>query len=74
MVRAKFKVTSITNYEWPGQTVRLQPVYDTTIEEDRRYAKATPSGQIELTIDNPLAQEQFKIGQYMYIDFMPIDG
>lgn len=73
--RAKFKVTSITEHAgWGGKTVTLSPQYDTTIEEDRRYAKATPSGEIKLTIDNPPALEQFKNGQFMYVDFTPIEG
>jgi hypothetical protein len=73
--RAKFRVTSITEHAgWNGKTVKLTPQYDTTIEEDRRYAKATPSGEISLTIDNPPAFALFKNGQYMYVDFTPIES
>jgi hypothetical protein len=75
MVRAKFRVTSVTeHFGWNGVTVTLTPQYDTTIEEDRRYAKATPSGEIKITIDNPPALEQFKKGQFMYVDFTPIES
>lgn len=73
MVRAKFVVQSITSHaNWSGKTVTLTPQYDTTIEEDRRFAKATPSGEIKMSIDNPPALEQFKEGQAFYVDFTPV--
>ena len=68
-VRAKFSCISITKYTYPGSTVTLIPVYDHTIPEDVRYAKATPSGTIQLMIDNPPAEEHFQLGQAYYVDF-----
>jgi hypothetical protein len=77
MVRGKFTVMQhvITkwNAEHPGQTqVVLQPQYDSSIEEDRRYAKATPAGKIEMTVDNPAALEQLALGKAFYVDFTEV--
>jgi hypothetical protein len=73
-VRAKFRVSAIKTKQWskgaPSQTtVELDAVWADGIEENKRYAKYTPSGKIELTIDNPPALEFFEIGKYVYVDF-----
>lgn len=75
MVRGKFRVSSIKSFDWSptAKEVTLSTEYDTTIPEDQRYAQATPSGEIRMTIDNPPALEQFKLGQKVYVDFHPID-
>ncbi len=77
MVRAKFTVFQvIRNYyggkEQPGVTIRLSPQYDTTIEEDRRFSKATPSGEITMHVDNPPAAAALIEGQVFYVDFTPV--
>lgn len=69
-VRAKFKVTSVKSFaEWSGKEITLTPQYDQNIEEDRRYAKATPSGEIRMTVDNPPAADQLALGKFFYVDF-----
>jgi hypothetical protein len=75
MVRAKFRVVSRTMHSWSAtaQTVVLQPEYDHAIDDDRRFAKATPSGKFEMVVDNPPALEQFLLGRTFYVDFSPID-
>jgi hypothetical protein len=82
MVRAKFTVTSIKKQFYKtaaGEVVEhsaeivLTPQYDSTIEEDRRYAKATPSGLISLCIDNPSAIEYLKPGEAFYVDFTRVE-
>ena len=35
-------------------------------------AKYTPSGAITMTIDNPEALDQFKVGDEFYVDFTPV--
>ena len=74
-VRAKFTVQSHKEYAGPyGYTeVVLSPQYDMSIPEDQRYAKATPMGQISLTIDNPAASEQLALGKAFYVDFTPVE-
>ena len=70
-VRAKFTVVSITDRGNPTKTVCLEPRYDAAIPEDQRFCAATPWGSMEMSIDNPSAAEQFKIGQAFYVDFTP---
>lgn len=73
MVRGKFRVIKIAETAYGGaKEVTLQPEYDTNIEEDRRYCKATPSGQITMYIDNPPAVEYLKLGEYFYVDFTAV--
>lgn len=73
-VRAKFKVTEIKQASWQGEgrTVTLSAQYDPTIPEDQRYAKATPSGHLEMQIDNPAALEQLPLGKDFYLDITPV--
>lgn len=69
MVRAKFQVTSINQHSWGGKVFGLTAVYDDGIEENKRFAKATPSGSMEMQIDNPPAAEFFELGKSYYLDF-----
>jgi hypothetical protein len=74
-VRAKFTVQSITQHAgWKdARVVRLSPVAADGIPENERYHKYTPSGSIELTIDNPAASGQFELGKSFYVDFTPAE-
>lgn len=65
MVRAKFTVQSSDGVN----TVVLTAQYDPNQEEDKAYSKATPSGRIEMQVDNPPAREFFKAGKTYYVDF-----
>ena len=69
MVRGKFTLNSITNHNYGAQTFKFGAVYDNGTEENKRYAKATPSGQLEMTVDNPPAQAFFELGKSYYLDF-----
>lgn len=71
-VRAKFRVSSITDW---GQSreIKLNAVYETDEQkgadpENVRFAKATPSGEFKMMVDNPGAYEQFAFGQEWYLD------
>ena len=74
-VRAKFTVTQIIDTRFGPrpeahyQTVVLEPRYDQTIPEDVRFLTATPSGRMEMRIENPAALEQFVPGTSFYVDF-----
>lgn len=73
-IRAKFCLTHVTETTWgsPGcKVLKFNAQYDQSIPEDQRYCKATPSGTIEMQVDNPAALEQFKLGEYYYLDFTP---
>lgn len=71
-VRAKLHLKAMTEYEWGGKKLAFETRYDTSIPEDRRFQKATPSGEIFMHIDNPTALEQFKLGGDYYVDFSPV--
>ena len=69
-VRAKFQVQSITHNAWGNAvSIKLSCMYDQTIPEDQRFYDATPSGSIEMLVNNPAAIEQFKLKKYFYVDF-----
>jgi len=67
-VRAKFKVTSITESTGSLKTVQLQPVVSGS-EENKQFFKYSPSGQISLGVMNPDAAAQFAVDQEFYVDF-----
>lgn len=71
-VRAKFRVDSIAKHSWGGSSIKLSCTYDDKIPEDQRFQKATPSGTIEMQIDNPAAVELFELGKYFYADFFAV--
>jgi hypothetical protein len=72
-VRAKVRLSAITELAWGGKVLRFECLYDPTIPEDQRFQVATPSGHIELQIDNPAAVGQFKNGESYYVDFNPVN-
>ena len=68
MVRTKFNVSEITKYgNAGGGRIVLNPVIGNS-EENKAFWNATPSGKIELYIDNADAFKAFDFGQY-YVDF-----
>jgi hypothetical protein len=71
-VTAKFVVSVRTqryNEEGPVEVV-LTPNYGTAENpKNAEWAKATPSGKIEMTIDNPAASEQFELGREFTVTF-----
>lgn len=71
-VRAKLHLKSETTYEWGGKKLAFETRYDPSIPEDVRFQKATPTGEIHMHIDNPLALSQFELGKDYYVDFSPV--
>lgn len=76
MVRAKFRVESITSSKWGPQqevrTIKLVPVVGGS-EENKQFYAATPGGSIDLQCLNLKAAEQFDLGKEYYIDFTPAE-
>ena len=75
MVRAKMRCTQIKSsfYGKPvkeAATIVLQPIYD-PVGINKKWCEATPSGQLELTIDNPEAVKQIEGGGLYYVDISP---
>jgi hypothetical protein len=71
-VRAKLRCQEITPHDGGARTVRLNCEYDETIPEDQRFSEATPSGSVELYVNNPSAYAQFEVGKAYYLDFTPV--
>lgn len=74
-VRAKFRVSSYeTCLQGSGtdvvecRTVKMQAVYDGS-EENKKFFKYTPNGQITIGLLNPEAWKQFQLGGEYYVDF-----
>src|SRR5438477_214920 len=45
MVRCKFQLTEVRTFTHGTQEFTFKPNYDTSIPEDQRFAKASPSGE-----------------------------
>ena len=75
MTRAKFYVNQIIRTSgWNGATIKLQPVYSNDPQhENKKFWEATPSGSIELNINNPDAVEEFELGKEYFVDFTPAE-
>lgn len=70
-VRAKFRCNEVKLSEH-GAEVTLRPVVGNS-DENARFYKATPGGQIQLSTINEQAAAQFKPGRDYYVDFTPAD-
>lgn len=73
VIRAKLKCTLENNrrYSVSGSSNReyeFHAVYDDSISEDQRFAKATPSATLKMFVDNPAVN--FVPGNLYYIDFI----
>ena len=76
VVRAKFRLVEKREHcDNQGTTLVFTPVtsgYD-DIEEDKRFHRYTPSGKLEMFVNNPPAVEKFALGGKYYLDFTPAD-
>lgn len=53
------------------RTYKFTAAYDSDQPEDQRYAKATPVGNLNLTVDNPAVS--FEPGTAYYLDITPVN-
>lgn len=74
-VRGKFKLSERTEVEWNRTSRRLKfhAVCNDDTDENQKFHKATPSGEISIVVDNPNAVSQFEIGKTYYVDFTPAE-
>lgn len=76
MVRGKFFVIGIEKQPYAGSAPRFKfgavSKSDKEGSENTFFSQATPSGTIEMTIDNPAAAAQFELGKCYYVDFTPV--
>ena len=74
-IRAKFMLQEhhqkSYGSKWKGHTFIFQPQYDEKIPEDQRFARATPTGRLEIMVDNPPVVEYWhsQLGKQFYLDF-----
>lgn len=68
-MRAKFRVESVTHYSY-GRTVKMAAVHDGS-PENNQFAQATPSGSLEMHINNPAALDFLEPNKSYYLDFTP---
>lgn len=78
IARCKFQITHILpaypNTDALGDAKRIvfETRYDQSVEEDRAFTKYTPSGRLDVIIDNPKVTEQFAVGDTVYVDIVKI--
>ncbi len=72
-VRCKMQLVEVTQSAWSTQSrvMKFRAVYDQAIPEDQRFARATPSAELTMTVDNPGAVDQLTLGTFFYVDFTP---
>lgn len=67
--RAKFRCLSVEDQGF-NKKVKLTVAYDPQGNgENANFTKATPCGEIWMTIDNPAAAIQFEPQKHYYVDF-----
>jgi len=72
--RCKFQVTHIlpaypsTDPDSPMKRIVFEPRYDHSLPEDQRFYKATPSGRLDIVVDNPAVIASLAVGNFVYVD------
>lgn len=76
--RCKMRCNSVENFgPGGGAKVKLTPVYpDAALDgyahdEHHAFFNATPSGSLELQIQNPYGAELIQPGEFFYVDITP---
>ena len=74
-ILSKFRVDHINDFtedeQNPGKTIRLRAVIDG--KENKSFSKWTPSGEVNISITNPNAFEQFHQGEEFYVVFKKVE-
>jgi len=77
MMRAKMKVMAVTSAYEGAEILMMYPVCGQLDQdgnsEDNTYARYTPSGSLELTINNPDLRGKIEPGQTFYVDFTLVE-
>lgn len=77
-MRAKMQVTSVRQLLGGSEELALSCVCSSGFgpngeSEDNTFARYTPQGGANLTVNNPALVGQFKPGQKFYLDFIPAE-
>jgi hypothetical protein len=75
-IRCKFKVMSVqdngSTESHTSKKVTLSTQYDPSLPEDQRFTRWTPTGTLDVVIDNPVALAQLAVGADYYVDLTPV--
>ncbi len=77
--RCKFQVTAIlpaypnTEPDSDPKRLVLETRYDPSVLEDVAFTKHTPTGRLDVVIDNPRVTGAFKVGDLVYVDISKCD-
>lgn len=69
--RAKFSCESMEVFVGTYRNYRFRAINDDSTEENRKFTKYTPAGQLQISVDNPSIS--FVPGKEYYLDFTPVD-
>ena len=78
--RCKFRVTNVlpsypsTDPASTAKRIVFETQYDNTIPEDVAFTKYTPTGRLDVVIDNPMVTDQLHVGAIVYLDITVADG
>jgi hypothetical protein len=68
------QLESVWANQWGrGAKCIFRCTYDSKMPEDLNFSKSTPSGFMELLVDNPEVAAKLKVGAYYYVDFTPVE-
>ena len=79
MIRAKFMLQEhrIIGHgpTYQSNEFVFRPQYDSSIPEDKRFASATPTGELRISVDNPIVVEMWRgaLGTNFYLDLARAD-
>ena len=71
-VKAKFKCESVTRYTGSVE-VKMNPVCADEVEENQRFHKYTPCGELKMQITNENLFDSFVPGKNYYVDITPAE-
>ena len=80
MVRAKFLLSELKHTHLQGANpddIYVQATFAAVWADGKgneSWAKATPSGQLVMSITNPAAVAEFELGKFYYLDFTPTES
>ena len=77
VMRAKMKIMAVTPAYGNAEILKAYPVCSNMDQdgnsEDNTFSKFTPSGSLELCINNPDLMGKIKEGQTFYVDFTLVE-
>lgn len=77
IMRAKMKVQAVTPAYGESEILKAYPVCSKLDQdgnsEDNTFSKFTPSGSLELVINNPDLRGKIQPGQEFYVDFTLVE-